>query len=139
MKNQISRIKYFNVNGVLKILNFDKNISVNMLITLWSKFDLNKRDIDDFVSDDKNLGVLLNLVKKDIAYSDNWKQFIDIYFLKKKYMTKPDNIIISKDYGILLLITNKKNLVEDLKNLNNLIFKINKYIEEYNNKIHIKR
>jgi len=138
MKSQISRIKYFNVNGPLKILNFDKSLPVNKLITLWNKFGLNKRDIDDFASDNKNLGVFLYLSKKDISFSENWKQFIDIYFQKKKYMSKPDNIIINviinKDYSMLLLITERKLLSEDLKNLNQMIFKINKLINEYNNK-----
>ena len=92
MKSQISRIKYFNVNGSFKILNFDKNLPVNVLITLWNKFGLNKRDINDFVSDNKNLGVCLNLSKKDISSSDNWKQFIDLLFPKKKYLSKLDNV-----------------------------------------------
>ncbi len=134
MKSQISRIKYFNVNGQSKILNFDKNMQVNMLITLWNKFGLNKRDINEFVSDNKNLGVFLNLSKKDISFSGNWKQFIDIYFPKKKYMSKPNNVIINKDYNMLLLITERKLLSENLKNLNQMIFKINKLIKEHNNK-----
>ena len=134
MKSQISRIKYFNVNGSLKILNFDKSLPVNMLITLWNKFGLNKRDMDDFVSDNKNLGVFLYLSKKDISFSDNWKQFIDVYFSKKKYPSKLDNVIINKDYSILLLITERKFLSENLKNLNQMIFKVNKLIKEHNDK-----
>ena len=134
MKSQISRIKYFNVNGPLKILNFDKGLPVNMLITLWNKFGLNKRDIDDFVSDNKSLGVFLYLSKKDISFSENWKQFIDVSFPKKKYMTKLDNVIINKDYSMLLLITERKLLSENLKNLNQMIFKVNKLIKEHNDK-----
>ena len=134
MKSQISRIKYFNVNGQLKILNFDKSLPVNVLITLWNKFGLNKRDMDGFVSDNKSLGVFLILSKKDISFSDNWKQFIDLLFPKKKYMNKSDSIIINKDYSMLLLITERKLLSEDLKNLNQMVFKINKLIKEYNNK-----
>ena len=134
MKIQISRIKYFNVNGSLKILNFDKSLPVNMLITLWNKFGLNKRDIDDFVSDNKNLGVFLYLSKKDISSSENWKQFIDVYFPKKKYLSKLDNVIINKDYSMLLLITERKLLSENLKNLNQMIFKVNKLIKEHNDK-----
>ena len=134
MKSQISRIKYFNVNGPLKILNFDKSLPVNMLITLWNKFGLNKRDIDDFVSDNKSLGVFLYLSKKDISFSENWKQFIDVSFPKKKYMTKLDNVIINKDYSMLLLITERKLLSENLKNLNQMIFKVNKLIKEHNDK-----
>jgi hypothetical protein len=134
MKSQISRIKYFNVNGPLKILNFDKSLPVNMLITLWNKFGLNKRDIDGFVSDNKNLGVFLYLSKKDISFSENWKQFIDVSFPKKKYLSKLDNVIINKDYSMLLLITERKLLSEKLKNLNQMIFKVNKLIKEQNSK-----
>ena len=134
MKSQISRIKYFNVNGPLKILNFYKSLPVNMLITLWNKFDLNKKDIDDFVRDNKNLGVFLYLSKKDISFSENWKQFIDVYFPKKKYLSKLDNVIINKDYSMLLLITERKLLSENLQNLNQMIFKINKLIKEHNYK-----
>ena len=134
MKSQISRIKYFNVNGSLKICNFDKSLPVNVLITLWNKFGLNKRDMDGFVSDNKSLGVFLILSKKDISFSDNWKQFIDLLFPKKKYMNKSDSIIINKDYSMLLLITERKLLSENLKNLNQMVFKINKLIKEYNNK-----
>ena len=134
MKSQISRIKYFNVNGPLKILNFDKSLPVNVLITLWNKFGLNKRDMDGFVSDNKNLGVFLYLSKKDISFSEDWKQFIDVYFPKKKYLSKPDNVIINKDYSMLLLITERKLLSENLKNLNQMIFKVNKLIKEHNDK-----
>ena len=130
----ISRIKYFNVNGPLKMLNFDKSLPVNMLITLWNKFGLNKRDIDEFASDGKNLGVFFYLSKKYISSSENWKQFIDMYFQKKKYLSKLDNVIINKDYSMLLLVTERKLLPENLKNLNQMIFKINKLIKEHNDK-----
>ena len=134
MKSQISRIKYFNVNGPLKILNFDKSLPVNVLITLWNKFGLNKRDIDDFVSDNKSLGVFLILSKKDISSSENWKQFIDVYFPKKKYLSKLDNVIINKDYNMLLLVTERRLLLEDLKNINKIIYRINQLIKERNDK-----
>ena len=72
MNNQISRIKYFNLVS-LQTFNLDKNISVNMLITLYNKFGLNKRDIGDFLRNNKNLGIFLNLRKKDSMYENNWK------------------------------------------------------------------
>ena len=134
MKSQISRIKYFNVKGSFKILNFDKSLPVNMLITLWNKFGLNKRDIDDFVSDGKNLGVFLYLSKKDISFSENWKQFIDLFFPKKKSTGRYNNVLVSKDYNMLLLVTERKLLLEDLKNINKIIYRTNQLIKERNDK-----
>ena len=49
-------------------------------------------------------------------------------------MSKSDNIVIAKDYRMLLLITERKLLSEDLKNLNEIIFKINKLIKGHNDK-----
>ena len=131
---KISRIKYFHINDQLKILNFGKDISINMLITLWNKFGLNKRDIGDFVRNNRNLGIFLNLIKRDIVYSDDWKRFIDLVIPKKKSMSKSDNILVAKDYSMLLLVTERKLLSEDLKNLNKIIFRINVLIKEHNNK-----
>ena len=131
LKNQISRIKYFNLES-LQILNLDKNISVNMLITLWNKFGLNKRDINEFVRDNRNLGVFLTLMKKDNSYDSNWKQFIDLFFPKKKSTGRYNNVIVFKDYSMLLLVTERKLLSEDLKNLNKMIFRINQLIKEHN-------
>ncbi len=134
LKNQISRIKYFNANSPLKILSFDKSLNVNMLITLWNKFGLNKRDMDGFVSDNKNLGVFLNFSKKDGIYENNWKQFIDLFFPKKKSTGRYNNILVSKDYSMLLIVTERKILLEDLKGLNKMIFRINTSIKEHNDK-----
>ena len=133
-KTQISRIKYFNASNSFQTLNLTKNMSINMLATLYNKFSLNKKYIDEFVGNNKNLGVILNLAKRDINYSNDWKRFIELVIPKKKNMSNSDNSITSSDCSKLLLITNKKNIVEDLKNLNNLIFKINKIIKECNNK-----
>ena len=57
-----------------------------------------------------------------------------MYFPKKKYLSKLDNVIINKDYSMLLLVTERKLLPENLKNLNQMIFKINKLIKEHNDK-----
>lgn len=128
-KTQISRIKYFSISDSFRILKLDRDMPINLLATLYNKFGLNKKDIDGFAGNNKNAGVFLDLRKKDTGFSDNWEQFIDLVIPKKKHMTKSDNIIVSKDYNKLLLITERKILSEDLKNLNNLIFKINKLIK----------
>ena len=133
MKSQISRIKYFNLES-LQILNLDKNISINMLITLWNKFGLNKRDIGDFVRNNGNLGIFLNLIKRDIAYSDDWKRFINLVIPKKNHMGKSNSILVAKDYSMLLLVTERKLLLEYMENLNNIISRINQLIREHNDK-----
>ena len=53
---------------------------------------------------------------------------------KKKSTGRYTNVIVSNDYSMLLLITERKLLSDDIRNLNKIIFRINALIKEQNNK-----
>ena len=113
-----------------KILVLDrlKDKDYNALV---NEFNYNKDLIDKSVKMYRNIAIILKLEKTDEGPAE-WKAFIDRHLPKKEKVTKLDNIFVSKNYDMLLLITNRRLVTVDLKNLNEKIKKINTDIEILN-------
>jgi len=128
----ISRIKGLELNKehIKFLISFNQEISPKTLM-IFNEFGLDKKDIDFFTKNYRNLGIIFNLTKKD-ENTDDWTRFVNVIIPMKKPISRLDNMFISKDFSKALLVTNKRLLKVDVKRLNEKISKINRIISEYN-------
>ena len=71
-------------------------------------------------------------MKADKDYGSDWAQFLEKEFPRSEIISKLDNIFLSRDYNRLLLITNKRLMMTDIKRVNEKINNANSRIAEYN-------
>lgn len=99
---------------------------------LFNEFNLTKEDINFFIKNYRNFGIIFNLRRKDQKIETSLDRFIYEIFSNKKPTSKFDNTFFSKDYDKVLLVTNRRLLKVDLRKLNKKIDIINDKISENN-------
>ena len=114
---------------VISIIMLDKGLSGSDLKFLEDEFDFYKEDIDKFVSQYKNLGIVfkLNAIEEDCA--KDWKGFL---ILRSGEVDRFSNMFAGSNCDKVLLITNKRLLNIDLDNINEKIEEMNFRIEKQN-------
>lgn len=134
MDEMISRIKEFSsVNkNVRQVIIFDQTIKDIDIIKLYNDFGLAREKLEKSMSNYRDVGVILELVKMDEEYNTDWKYYIDKFILPCSEPSKFNNILTSKDKNRLLLLTNRRLLRVDMRRLNHKIEQINRDITIYN-------
>ena len=137
MDEMISRIKDFSsINkNVKQVIMFDQTIRDIDIIKLYNDFGLSREKMEKSMSNYRDVGIILELVKMDEEYNTDWKYYINKFILPGTEPSKFDNILISKDKILLLLLTNRRLLRVDMRRLNNKIEQINRDITIYNEPI----
>jgi|TARA_B100001971_G_scaffold210469_1_gene236042 hypothetical protein len=132
MISKIAEIDPTNSN-LTKIIVLDQLQDKDSSILL-NEFSCGKDVINTSVRMYRNIALILNLVKTDEGLNE-WNAFIDRHMPKKEKISKLDNIFVSKNYDKLLLVTNRRLVSVDMKNLNDKIKKINTDIEILNDSV----
>ncbi|MBW2983634.1 hypothetical protein KY361_00795 [Candidatus Woesearchaeota archaeon] len=137
MDEMISRIKEFSsINkNVKQVIMFDQSIRDIDVIKLYNDFGLTREKMEKSMSNYRDVGIILELVKMDEEYNTDWKYYINKFILPGTEPSKFDNILISKDKKMLLLLTNRRLLRVDMRRLNSKIEQINRDITIYNEPI----
>lgn len=133
----ISRIKDFSsVNkNIRQVVVFDQTIKDIDIIKLYNDFSLDKVSLEKSMSNYRDVGIVLELLKMDEEYNSDWKYYIDKFILPGTEESKFDNILVSKDQKRILLLTNRRLLRVDMRRLNNKLDQINRDIAVYNEPI----
>lgn len=136
MEERISTIKKLELKkgDLHSMILFDRGLNTNDLKFLEDEFGFYKEDIDSFVSNYKNTGVVFELKAIKDEFSKDWAPFIRSAIKKSHGFDKFNNIFVSKGCDKVLLVTNKRLLKIDLSKLNEKIEEINYRIENYNEK-----
>ncbi|MBW2980208.1 hypothetical protein KY360_02210 [Candidatus Woesearchaeota archaeon] len=137
MEEMISRIKEFSsVNKNIKqVIVFDQTIKDIDVIKLYNDFSLTREKLEQSMGNYRDVGVVIELVKMDEEYNTDWKYYINKFIRPGTEPSKFDNILVSKDQGMLLLLTNRRLLRVDMRRLNENIERINRDITIYNEPI----
>ena len=101
---------------------------------LVNEFGYGKDRVDASVKMYRNIALVLNLVQKGEGEKD-WKTFVNRHIPKKEKISKLDNTFVSKNCEKVLIVTNRRLVSVDLKNLNEKIRKINTDIEILNDSL----
>ncbi len=139
MEERISTIKKVELKkgDMQGIIMLDKSLNGTDLKFVDDEFDFYKEDIDRFVANYKNIGVVFKLTPIQGEFLKDWKTFLRAVIKQNYELDKFDNILVNKDGDKALLISNKRLLGLDLKKLNEKIEEINYRIESYNEKIEV--
>ena len=119
-------------DNIKKIVVFDKTITETDLIKLYNDFGCDREKITKSIKICRSAGLILDLLKADKDYGSDWAQFLEKEFPRSEIISKLDNIFLSRDYNRLLLITNKRLMMTDIKRVNEKINNANSRIAEYN-------
>ena len=111
---------------------FDQTIRDIDIIKLYNDFGLAREKMEKSMSNYRDVGIILELLKMDEEYNTDWKYYIDKFILPGTEESKFDNISVSKDRKMLLLLTNRRLLRVDMRRLNNKMGQINRDITIYN-------
>ena len=131
MISKITEIDPKNGN-IKKIIVFDKNVGFDDLMKIYNEFDYDRTKIEKSARIYRDVGLVLELKKSDENLSAEWKEFLKQTFPKRDTPSKLDNVFVSKDYNKLLLITNRRLMMVDLKKVNEKINDINYHITVHN-------
>ena len=118
--------------NIRKIIVFDKSVGFDDLMRIYNEFDYDRTKIEKSVRIYRDVGLVLDLKKADENLSAEWKEFLKQAFPKRDTISKLDNIFVSKDYNKILLITNRRLMMTDIKKVNKKIIDINYKIAGYN-------
>jgi len=133
IKKMISKIKEIAPKENIKnIVVFDEGVNYTDLMKLYNEFDYDRDKMETSVKIYRNTGLILDLVKTEEEYGAEWKPFLQAAFPTKDTVSKLDNIFVNKEFNKLLLITNKRLMMTDLKRVNKKIEDINYHISEHN-------
>lgn len=137
MEERISTIKKLALKkeDIQSMIMLDIGLNGSDLKFLEDEFDFYKEDIDKFIANYKNLGVVFRLRPIIEEFVKDWKMFIQRVIKKSFEFDKFNNVFVNKGYDKILLISNKRLLKVDLKKLNEKIEEINYRIESYNEKV----
>lgn len=137
MEERISTIKKLDLkkDDVISMILFDMGLSGNDLKFLEDEFDFYKEDMDKFVANYKNVGVVFKLRPIQEGFVKDWKMFLQRIVKKSYDFDRFNNVFVNKNYDKMLLVTNKRLLKVDLKKLNEKIEEMNYRIESYNEKV----
>ncbi len=137
MEERISTIKKLELKkeDIQSMIMFDRGLNATDLKFLEDEFDFYKEDINNFVASYKNLGVVFKLTPINDELQKDWKMFLQRVVKKSYDFDKFHNIFVNKEYDKILLVTNKRLLKVDLKNLNAKIEDIDYRIESYDEKV----
>ncbi|MBU0628130.1 MAG: hypothetical protein KKC75_02995 [Nanoarchaeota archaeon] len=141
MEERVSTIKKVELKkgDMHSMIVLNGNLSGTDLKFLEDEFELYKEDIDSVVSKYKDIGIVFNLTQLQEGYLKDWKTFIREVIRHSEEMDRFKNILLNKSGDKVLLITNKRLIKMDFKNLNEKIEDVNYKIEDYNEKIEIDR
>ncbi|MDP7180537.1 MAG: hypothetical protein QF824_04675 [Candidatus Woesearchaeota archaeon] len=120
-------------NTLTKIIVLDQ-IHEKDYSMLVNEFGYGKDRVDASVKMYRNIALVLNLVQKGEGEKD-WKTFVNRHIPKKEKISKLDNTFVSKNCEKVLIVTNRRLVSVDLKNLNEKIRKINTDIEILNDSL----
>lgn len=133
----ISRIKEIDPanDNISRILVLSQSLSARDQKVLLEEFGHTQAMIDKMVRLYRNIGLVLELKKSDEDGTDGFVEFAARQFPLKKESTKLDNTFISRSGDKMLLITNRRLVTIDLRNLNEKIRRINVEIDAANEEL----
>ncbi len=137
MKEGISTIKQIELKNDFiesKIL-FGQHLGGSDLKFLEDEFDFYNEDINKFVANYKNVGLVFRLIPNEGELRRDWKEFIQRVVKKSYDFDKFNNVFANKDFDKILLVTNKRLLKVDLEKLNEKIERVNYRIASYDEKV----
>lgn len=137
MEEKISTIKKLELKKeqIQSMILFNSELNATDLKFLEEEFDFYKEDINNFVTNYKNLGVVFKLTPINEELVKDWKMFLQRVIKKSYDFDKFHNVFVNKSYDKLLLVSNKRLLDIDLKKLNEKIEEINYRIESFDEKV----
>jgi len=137
MEERISTVRKLELkkDNVLSMIMFNRDLSGTDLKFLEEEFDFYKEDINNFVANYKNIGVVFKLTAVNEELVKDWKMFLQRVIKKAYDFDKFHNLFLNKKCDKVLLVSNKRLLNVDLKKLNEKIEEINFRIENYDEKV----
>lgn len=139
MEERISAIKKVELKkeDMLSMIMFERSLTGSDLKFLEDEFDFYKEDVNKFVANYKNVGIVFKLSPLKEELLADWKIFVQKVIKKTADFDKFHNIFVSKAYDKVLLVTNKRLLKVDLEKLNEKIEEINYRIESFDEKVEV--
>ena len=139
MEERISAIKKVELKkeDMLSMIMFERSLTGSDLKFLEDEFDFYKEDVNKFVANYKNVGIVFKLSPLKEELLADWKIFAQKVIKKTADFDKFHNIFVSKSYDKVLLVTNKRLLKVDLEKLNEKIEEINYRIESFDEKVEV--
>ena len=137
MEEYISTIKQVSLTkkDVYGLYAFNKLVTINDIKFLEEEFNFTEEKAEFFTKNYKPIGLVLRLTPSSIDASKDWKLFLLKIFKGNPELSKLENVYLGNSSDKLLLLTNKRLLKIDLKNVNDKIMDTNFRIESYNEKI----
>lgn len=121
----IAKIAEVNPNNsnliTILVLDYLQDSDFSMLI---NEFGYGRENINESLKNYRNIALVIQLMPKE-DNAINWKNFIERRIPKREHISKLDNLFVNKNYDKVLLITNRRLISADLRNLNEKIKKIN--------------
>ncbi len=134
MEEMISRIKEFSsINkNIRQVIIFDQSIQDVDILKLHNEFGLSREKLEKSMSNYRDVGIILELLKADEEFNTDWDYYINKFLLPGTEPSKFDNVLVNNDKSKLLLLTNRRLLRVDMQRMNSKIEQINRDIEVYN-------
>jgi hypothetical protein len=128
--SKIQKISPENEN-IKKVMLFDEKLSDKEKSFLNDEFNVTKEMIEKSMAIYRNVALVVDL-KTNGEGSTNWKVFLEKKFPQKEEFSKLDNVFIGKDFDTILLLTNRRLMMVDIKKTNEKLEMINAEVEIFN-------
>jgi len=132
MIGEISKLERISKETIDRVIFFSKYLNPDDLNFLKKEFGFNQNDFNNLLNSYRNIGIVVKLNPISRGLSTNWHDFIDRVITKADALTKLNNVFVSLDYKLILILTNKGLMKIDLDKLNQKINMINDMIARHN-------
>ena len=119
-------------DNIRKIISFDEGFGDKDEFLLLNDFGFGKSQITKSLGMYRNIALIIDLKKSEEEFTAAWDFFLDDAFPVKSVVSKLDNVFVNKEYNRLMVVTNRRLMMLDLKKVNEKLHSINTDIQIYN-------